>query len=128
MGVSGGWALPSHGGFIPKDPVDGRGEKPGSHGASAKPSVCQQHGRAEAAPVLGRWGVRAGRAPPVRAVYVSPLIEKRMVSRKARQDYSISTKSTRRELLQDCLYGKTYNRCSSNLTNRIKKTNTLHKK
>lgn len=84
MGVSGGQALPSHGGFIPKDPVDGRGEKPGSHGASAKPSVCQQHGGAEAAPVRGRWGVRAGRAPPVRAGYVSPLIEKRMVSREAR--------------------------------------------
>lgn len=128
MSVSGGQALPNHGGFALKDPVDGRGQKHGSHGASPNPSMCWQRSGAEAAQVLGRWIVWTRGACPARAVSVSPLIKKKLVSREARQAYFISTKSIRWKVLQDCLYGKTYTHYRSNFTNRIKKPNTLHKK
>lgn len=125
IGVPGGQALPKHGGFIPKDSVDERGQNPGSNGMSPNPSMYQQHSGVEAAQVPVCWGAQMHWACSARAVSISPLMKKKMVSREDRQAYFVSTESTCRKLLQDCLYGKTYNCCTSNLTNRIKKIHTF---
>lgn len=87
--------------------MGGRGQNPGSNGASPNSSMYQQHSRAEAAQAPVCWGVQMHRACSARTVSVSSSMKKKMVSREDREAYFI----TLRKLLQDCLsdwfYGTT---------------------